>query len=358
MAGTRRSDINQEEVPGGLVEPGAESDGTADAKEPRSAKKRAAKKAAKKTVKKKATKKAKKKATKKAKKKALGEQQARAAPKKRARAKKAGPEDAPVAPAPEEPVELSPEEALALLTQMGSGGDDQKTADAPAEGASEPDAAPEGASGDDVASDDSSDDAPVDMDASDITDTPAPAEVTCDSPEPAPEPVKTEDPGILASILGASCRVLTFESESVDEEMCVARVAVEHLQRMVIQCGLGISIGPICRTPGEFLSEWDNTPSSMPVAIVANLSCAGTFLPAVVDERPRVASAYWIVFETLRSQLSTATSAFLSELRSRHRLRAIGFGPRNMMTAARGGAEAVRGHVEWGFGRGPVSVAG
>ena len=126
---------------------------------------------------------------------------------------------------------------------------------------------------------------------------------------------------------------------------------------MVAQCGLGVSIGPICRTPGDFIAEWDNTPPSMPVAIIANLSCAGAFFPAVVDERPRVASAYWIVFETLRSEVSTATSAFLSELRSRHRLRAIGFGPRNMMTAARGGAEAVRGHVEWGFGRGPVPVA-
>ena len=165
------------------------------------------------------------------------------------------------------------------------------------------------------------------------------------------------DPELLASILGASCRILTFESEGAEEEMCVARSAVERLQRMVIQCGLSVSICPVCRTPEEFIAEWDNTPASMPVAIIANLSRAGAFLPAVVEERPRVASAYWIVFETLRSEVSTATSAFLSELRSRRRLRAIGFGPRNMIAAARGGAEAVRGHVEWGFGKGPVPVA-
>ena len=167
-----------------------------------------------------------------------------------------------------------------------------------------------------------------------------------------------ETSGIIESILGASCRVLTFEGESVADEMRVALASVEQLQLLMTQFGLKVSVGPICRTPDEFLAEWDNTPPSMPVTIIANLSCAEAFLPAVVDERPRVASAYWIVFETLRSVISTATSAFLSELRSRHRLRAIGFGPRNVLTAARGGAEAVRGHVEWGFGQGPVSVAG
>jgi hypothetical protein len=365
MAGTRKADIDLERIAGTLADSGAASDGTANAEEPRSAKK---KRAAKKTVKKKATKKAKKKATKKTAKKAGRKKQAKAAPKKRARARKAKPDDAPVAPAPEEPVELSPAEALALLMQMSSDGRGAGSEAAPADDAAPEaapddtaDTAPEGASEADDASGDASgnasDDAPVDEDASSITDVPI-AEIVCDTSEPEPEPVEAEDPGLLASILGASCRVLTFEGEGVHEEMRVARAAVEHLQRMVMQCGLGVSIGPICLTPGEFLTEWDNTPASMPVAIVANLSCAGAFLPAVVDERPRVASAYWIVFETLRSQLSTATSEFLSELRSRHRLRAIGFGPRNMATAARDGAEAVRGHVEWGFGRGPVSVAG
>ncbi|MHC5055011.1 MAG: hypothetical protein ACYTKD_09885 [Planctomycetota bacterium] len=374
MAGKRKTKINLEEVAEKLTASAASAAGgkeaaagTTGAKQARSAKKKAGKRAGKKKAAKKTAKKTAKDTRKKKK-------RVKAVPKKRARAKKAKAADAPVEPepqappeaeradhleetssAPEEPVELSPEEALALLMQMGSpvGHTKAEAGEEPA-----PDLAPDAASG--AASDVTSDDAPAGTDAADATDalhTPAIADVADDSAEPRTEQTPTEDPGILASILGASCRILTFEGESVDDGMCVARTAIEQLQQMVAQCGLEVSVGPICRTPGDFVAEWDNTPASMPVAIVANLTCAGAFLPAVVDERPRVASAYWIVFETLRSEVSTATSAFLSELRSRHRLRSIGFGPRNLMAAARGGAEAVRGHVEWGFGQGPVPVA-
>jgi len=239
-------------------------------------------------------------------------------------------EEATVSPA--EPVELSPEEALKLLGCLGDTQEGASAGDSPSDAA-------EAAAG-------------PGMMAADAAGTPA-----VENAED-PDPGSGDGTGMLSSIIDASCRVLTFESESVEDGMCVARAAVEQLRLLAAQCGLGVSIGPICRTPEEFTAEWDNTPASMPVTIIANLSRASALLPGVVNERPRIASAYWIVFETLRGEVSTARSAFLSELRSRHRLRAIGFGPRNIAEAARGGAEALRGHVEWGFGRGPVSIAG
>ncbi|MHC4253126.1 MAG: hypothetical protein ACYS9X_28740 [Planctomycetota bacterium] len=306
MAGKRNSKINLEEVAEKLTASDAAAAGgeeaaagTKGAKQARSAKKKKGKRAGKKKAAKKTAKKTAKKARKKKK-------RVQAVPRKRARAKKAKAADAPVervehveetSSVPEEPVELSPEEALALLTQMGSAAVDTKTKPCEADEESAADLAPDVTP--DAAPDATADDEPAgtdDADATNALETPAVADVVGDSAEPRTERTPTEDPGILASILGASCRVLTFEGESVDDGMCVARAAVEHLQHMVVQCGLEVSVGPICRTPGDFIAEWDNTPASMPVAIIANLSCAGAFLPAVVDERPRVASAYWIVF--------------------------------------------------------------
>jgi len=405
MGGTRENDINLEKVADKLAtakdaslcqdEASAgmtDAQGSPGAKKEKPARKRATnKKAAKKKAKKTRKKTAKKKKTRKtAKKKTKKRERAKAVPKKRAPAKEPTPEEAPreaeptqvqaidKAAAPEvavaadlgetpedvaekrqseglgenppqeptasspresveceseepaaspsgEPVELSPEEALRLLGCIGDAG----------EGSSAWDPSPDAAEG-----------------AAESEKAVAEAE------SPDGVPASSDGLGILSSIIDASCRVLTFESESVEDGMCVARAAVEQLRLLVAQCGLGVSIGPICRTPEEFVAEWDNTPASMPVTIIANLSRAGAFLPGVIDERPRVASAYWIVFETLRGEVSTARSEFLSELRSRHRLRAVGFGPRNIVDAARAGAEALRGHVEWGFGRGPVSIAG
>ena len=68
-----------------------------------------------------------------------------------------------------------------------------------------------------------------------------------------------------------------------------------------------------------------------------------------------VAEAFWVVYETLRSDVSTVKNVFLAGLRAKNRARAIGFGPRNVVEAARRGAEAVRGHIEWGFGRRAVA---
>jgi hypothetical protein len=410
MAGKLETDINLEEVADKLAaatdastDGDKASAGTTDAVEARSVKKKARKRVAKKKTAKKKTKKTRKKKAKTKKK-----ERAKAVPKKRARAKKAKPVDAPVEvePSPEPPVEETPAAPEAAISSELGEASEEKAADNLNENqvecsVSEPveslPATPVDSSSKEPVecaledtveclAEDSAEltpDEPVELspeealelltglgDATGSTgtgaapaiveaeDTPVAADIVQVHEDPHCEQASSDEPGILASILGASCRVLTFEGEGVDEEMCVARAAVERLQLMAIQCGLEVSIGPICRTPAEFLAEWDNTPPSMPVTIIANLSCAGAFLPAVVEERPRVASAYWIVFETLRGVVSTATSAFLSELRSRHRLRAFGFGPRNVMEAARGGAEAVRGHVEWGFGQGPVSVAG
>lgn len=154
-------------------------------------------------------------------------------------------------------------------------------------------------------------------------------------------------------------RVLTFESAEVDPDMRVAGPTLARLCEMVGDREFSVALGPMCQTLGAFIAEWDNTPPEVPVAILANLNGAGEFLSGVARERPGVASAFWIVFETLRSRFSSSTTEFLAELRRSNRLRAIGHGPRNIVEAARRGANAMRGHVEWGFGRtGPAADFG
>jgi len=157
--------------------------------------------------------------------------------------------------------------------------------------------------------------------------------------------------GTVEPVHVPACRVLTFESPEVDSGMRVAGSTLARLYGMARDEGLDIELGPICQTLEEFVAAWDETPPGTPVAILANLNSAGEFLSGVTAERPGVTSAFWIVFETLRSRFSSARSDFLAELREGNRLRAIGYGPRNIVEAARRGGEAMRGHVEWGFGR-------
>ncbi len=174
-----------------------------------------------------------------------------------------------------------------------------------------------------------------------------------------PEQVEEERPaeesalgrGTVEPVHVPACRVLTFESAEVDSGMRVAGSTLACLYGMVRDEGLDIELGPICQTLEEFVAAWDETPPGTPVAILANLNSAGEFLSGVTAERPGVTSAFWIVFETLRSRFSSVRSDFLAELREWNRLRAIGYGPRNIVEAARRGGEAMRGHVEWGFGR-------
>lgn len=259
--------------------------------------------------------------------------------------RRAGKPQPKAAPGDENAVELSPGEALDLFARL--------TAPEP------PEDSPGGAG--------SSEETPEDTAPADAGG--GAASIECaESAESAPKASAVEETRplrssrirtrVLSSILKASCRVLTYESADVEAGMRVAGSTLARLYGFVREYGLDISLGPICQTREEFVAEWDNTPAEMPVVILANLSFAQGFLPAVVEERPRVASAYWVAFETLRGDVSTATNDFLAELRSRNRLRAIGFGPRNILDAVRRGSEAVRGHVEWGFGRGPLAEAG
>jgi len=391
LAAAEDASLCQDEAAAGMTD----AQGSPDAKKEKTAgkratKKKAARKKAKKTRKKTAKKKTKKKKTTKTKKKARKRDRAKAVPKKRTPAEEPMPEEAPPEAEPDLVQAIDEASAPEVAVAAGLGEAPEDAAEKrPCEGreespprepsASSPresvECVPEGPaaspSGEPVELSpqealrllgclgDASEGASAGNPSSDAAEAAAGSETAAGEAEsPGRVPASGDGRGVLSSIIDASCRVLTFESEGVEDGMCVARAAVEQLRLLVDKCGLGVSIGPICRTPEEFVAEWDNTPVSMPMTIIANLSCAGAFLPGVVDERPRVASAYWIVFETLRGEVSTARSEFLSELRSRHRLRAIGFGPRNVLDAARAGAEALRGHVEWGFGRGPVSIAG
>jgi hypothetical protein len=120
---------------------------------------------------------------------------------------------------------------------------------------------------------------------------------------------------------------------------------------MVREGEIAVDLGPICQTLDEFVAEVDRTPLGVEMVILSNLSSAESFLSAVVAKRPEVEDAFWIVYETLRSNLSAVKSVFIARLRACNRARAIGYGPRNVVEAARRGSEAVRGYVEWGFGR-------
>jgi hypothetical protein len=150
--------------------------------------------------------------------------------------------------------------------------------------------------------------------------------------------------------LDSDNKVLTFESADVDAGMRVAGSTLARLYGLARDEGFDADLGPICQTLDAFIKEWDTIPIGVNTIILANLSCASSFLDWIVAERPQVSEAFWIVYETLRSDVSSVKNVFLAELRTQNRARAIGFGPRNVIEAARRGAEAVRGHVEWGFG--------
>ncbi len=152
------------------------------------------------------------------------------------------------------------------------------------------------------------------------------------------------------SVVMPSCRVLAFESGGVAPEMRVAATAVARLYDLATTEGLDLELGRICQTLDELVGAWDDTPLGQSVVLLVNLMGAGNFLDEVVDELPETEEAYWIVFETLRGEVTSASSEFLARQRDRRRAKAIGFGPRNVVAAARSGAEAVRWRVEWGYG--------
>jgi len=248
----------------------------------------------------------------------------------------AAPSGSPCEPAREasgdDPVELSAEEALALLAAAKA----EKTE----KNENAPQARPVAESSGDA------------CDASSSGGVPAPVGPSGDAPRAgASGRVRARLP------LGAPCRVIAFESPSVEPAMRVAGTTVARLYSMIRDGELDLELGPICQSPEEFVAAWDRTSEDVHAIVLANLNGAGGFLETVSALRPGVAGAYWVVYETLRSEVSSATSGFLAELRSRNRARAIGYGPRNVVEAARRGAEAVRGHVEWGFGRSHLAAA-
>lgn len=147
------------------------------------------------------------------------------------------------------------------------------------------------------------------------------------------------------------CYVIAFEGPTVEPHMRVAGTTLARLYTMVSSGELDVELGPLCQTLDEFVTAWDLACDDVPTVVIANLKGSGDFISKISELRPGVAGAYWVVYETLRCEVSSATNALLSELRSRNRAKAIGYGPLNLLEAARRGAEAVRGHVEWGFGR-------
>jgi hypothetical protein len=139
--------------------------------------------------------------------------------------------------------------------------------------------------------------------------------------------------------------------------MRVAGSTLARLYGLVRESEIDVDLGPICQTLDQFVEAVDATPMGVEIVILANLSCAASFLSSVVSERPEVADAFWIVYETLRSDVTAVKNIFIARLRACNRARAIGYGPRNVIEAARRGANAVRGYVEWGFGRQHKAVA-
>jgi hypothetical protein len=147
------------------------------------------------------------------------------------------------------------------------------------------------------------------------------------------------------------CRLIAFEAPSVEPRLRVATSTVARLYEMVRKGELDVDIGRICENADEFAAEWDKTPEGVPIVVIANLKGSAQFLSAITSSRPEVVEAYWIVYETLRCDVASSKTEFLVERRGENRARVVGYGPRNVIEAARRGSEAVRGHVEWGFGK-------
>ena len=152
------------------------------------------------------------------------------------------------------------------------------------------------------------------------------------------------------SVVMPSCKVIAFESAAVASEMRVAGSTVARLYGMVREEELDLELGRICQTVDELVDEWDGTALGQTVILIVNLIGAERFLEEFLSEVPEVTEAFWIAYETLRGEVTSATNAFLAGQRAKRRAKAIGFGPRNVVAAARTGAEAVRWRVEWGFG--------
>jgi hypothetical protein len=152
------------------------------------------------------------------------------------------------------------------------------------------------------------------------------------------------------SVIMPSCKVIAFESAQVNSEMRVAGSTLARLYGMVRRERLDLDLGRICQTIDDLIGEWDSTALDQSMILLVNLIGAEDFLEGIVSELPEVTEAYWIVYETLRGEVTSSRHRFLSEQKARRRAKAIGFGPRNVVAAARAGAEAVRWRVEWGFG--------
>ncbi len=144
-------------------------------------------------------------------------------------------------------------------------------------------------------------------------------------------------------------RICFFESALVDPELRVVEITARRLTRMIFQGDFDAELTKIAGTPEQFIDEWDAVPSGANVVVVANLTHASEFLDVVARERAGVAFAYWVVYETLRGEVTIATSEFLRAQRSRDLARAVGYGHSSVVPAARRGGDIVLGRVEWGF---------
>jgi hypothetical protein len=170
------------------------------------------------------------------------------------------------------------------------------------------------------------------------------------SPRRATAGGRLRRPRPRGSVVMPSCKVIAFESAAVESEMRVAGSTVARLYGMVSEERLDLELGRICQTVDELVDEWDGTALGQTVILIVNLIGSERFLEEFVSEVPEATEALWIVYETLRGEVTSATNDFLAAQRAKRRAKAIGFGPRNVVTAARTGAEAVRWRVEWGFG--------
>jgi len=167
-------------------------------------------------------------------------------------------------------------------------------------------------------------------------------------PPGEPRPSAPQRQRRLSSVM-PSCRVLAFESPTVEPDMDVVKMTAAQLGRMIFRGDLDAELVPVCATLAAFVEEWDRTPLDVATVVLVNLRRSADFVPALARLRPETAEAYWVAFETLRGEVSTAKSEFLSAMRSRERARAIGYSRSNLMEAARRGSDIVLGRVEWGF---------